>query len=257
MDFIGSRFLLNINYKLRIINIHKTEKKLLNAVASYFIEIANKSIEKHNEFNVALSGGHSPQKLYELLASPEYNTQTSWTKVNFFFGDERYVPADDPQRNSYMIKKSLFDPLQIPQSNIFSIDTSLTPEESAKKYTQDITDHFKQKPISFDLILLGLGENSHTASLFPYTSVLAERSASFEAVFLKAQKSYRLTMTATLINQSKHIAFLVYGKEKAEAVQHVLEDGPDVKKYPAQLIQPLQGELQWFLDEAAASLIKN
>lgn len=238
------------------INIYKTRQELIVSIAWYFIKIVNEAIDNRGAANVALAGGNSPQKLYELLAMDEYKNQVNWSKLNFFFGDERYVPGDDAQSNSLMIQKSLFDPLKIPASQIFKIDTTLTPDAAAKKYNETIEAHVKQMPVRFDFMLLGLGDNAHTASLFPFTPVLAEVSATVKAVFLEEQKSYRITMTAPLINQSKHIAFLVYGKAKAEAVQHVLNDELNPEKYPAQLIKPSKGELQWYLDESAAAGLK-
>lgn len=238
------------------INVFKTVQELLMAMADYFVSTAQSSISTRKEFNVALSGGSSPKRLYEILASPDFKHQIEWDKVNFFFGDERYVPANDPENNALMVKKALFNPLNIPSSNIFTINTSLSPEEAAKEYTLTIANHFKDQKIRFDLILLGLGDNSHTASLFPFTSVLSDKSASVKAVFLETQNVYRITMTAPLINQARHIAFLVYGKAKADAVRHVLEKELNEKKYPAQLIHPEKGDLQWYLDEAAASGLK-
>lgn len=239
-----------------MISIFKTIEELITAVADYFITIAQSSISSRGEFNVVLSGGSSPKSLYEMLASPDFKHQVEWNKVNFFFGDERYVPANDPENNALMVKKAMFDPLNISSSNIFTVDTSLSPEDAAKKYALTINDHFRHQQIQFDLILLGLGDNSHTASLFPYTSVLSDKSASVKAVFLETQNVYRITMTAPLINQARHIAFLVYGKAKADAVRHVLENELNEKKYPAQLIHPEKGDLQWFLDKAAASGLK-
>ena len=163
------------------INVFKTVQELLVAMADYFVSTAKSSISSRKEFNVALSGGSSPKKLYEILASSDFKHQVEWDKVNFFFGDERYVPADDPDNNALMVKKALFDPLNISPLNIFTINTSLSPEEAAKKYTLTIANHFKDQKIRFDLILLGLGDNSHTASLFPYTSVLSDKSASVKA----------------------------------------------------------------------------
>ena len=238
------------------INVFKTVQELLVAMADYFVSTAKSSISSRKEFNVALSGGSSPKRLYEILSSSDFKHQVEWDKVNFFFGDERYVPADDPDNNALMVKKALFDPLNISSSNIFTINTSLPPEEAAKKYTLAIANHFKDQKIRFDLILLGLGGNSHTASLFPYTSVLSDKSASVKAVFLEEQNVYRITMTATLINQARHIGFLVYGDAKTDAVRHVLEDVIDTEKYPAQLIHPENGDLRWYLDEAAASGLK-
>ncbi len=237
------------------INIFKAPQEVIVSIALHFIKIANNAIQEHGVCNVALAGGNSPKKLYELLATNQYKNQIDWSKINFFFGDERYLPADDTQSNSLMIQKSLFDPLKIPSSQIFKIDTTLTPDAAAKKYNETIAAHVKQMPIHFDFMLLGLGDNAHTASLFPFTCVLAETKATVKAVFLKDQNSYRITMTAPMINESKHIAFLVYGKEKAEAVYHVLKDARNVEKYPAQLIHPEEGEFHWFLDEAAASWI--
>lgn len=237
------------------VNIFKTEQELVNAVAAYFIKIAQHAIEEKEEFNVALSGGHSPGKLYRLLSSGDYKNQMDWARVNFFFGDERYVPENDPQRNSLMVQQALFDPLKISPSHIFKVDTTLPPEAAAKQYDETIITHFKKGPVHFDLVLLGLGDNAHTASLFPHTPVLNETSATVKAVYLNDQNRYRITMTAPLLNQSKHIAFLVYGKEKSEAVHHVMNGAYDAAKYPAQLVKPAKGELLWFLDEAAASLL--
>ncbi|HZJ36831.1 MAG TPA: 6-phosphogluconolactonase [Gillisia sp.] len=238
------------------VHISKTIPELIKAIAAHFISVGNNAIATRGEFNVVLSGGNSPKKLYELLASPGYKEKINWKKINFFFGDERVVPANDPENNAYMVKRTLFDPLNISQSNIFPINTSLSPQEAAKSYTATITEHLDSQELQFDLILLGLGDNAHTASLFPYTPVLTEKSASVQAVFLEGQKIYRISMTAPLINRARNIAFLVYGQEKAEAVHLVLEGEFDPEKYPAQLTNPLKGELHWFLDEAAASLLE-
>lgn len=235
------------------VTIYKTEFELLEAIALYFINVAQQSIHKNGKFNVALSGGNSPIKLYQLLSSGEYKNKIEWDKVNFFFGDERYVPDNDEQRNSLMAQKTLFEPLHISPLKIFKVDTSLPPNDSAQKYSSTINRYFNPATVQFDLILLGLGDNSHTASLFPFTPVLNETSATIKAVFVKEQNNYRITMTAPMINQAKHIAFLVFGKEKAEAVRHVLKDERDIEKYPAQLIQPTDGEVLWFLDYGAAS----
>lgn len=235
--------------------IYKDEEETLIALAKYFIEIAQQSIQKNNAFNVALSGGHSPEKLYQLLTTDTFKQNIDWTKVFFFFGDERYVPENDKERNSLMAQVALFDPLKIEPSQIFKVDTTLSPDEAAKQYEKTISNHFKNLPIHFDLILLGLGDNAHTASLFPFTIVLHEKEPSVKAVFVKEINAFRITLTAPLINQAKHIAFLVYGIEKAEAIHQILEASKDIDKYPAQLIQPTNGSLLWFLDKSAASLL--
>ncbi len=239
------------------INIFNSQEEVLNALANYFVETAASSIASHGQFSVALSGGSSPKKLYELLVSPSFKDKVEWNKVHFFFGDERYVPHTDPQSNYLMAKKALLEPLDLSYKQIFPVDTSLSPEEAAKKYTTDINHYFAGTDVCFDLILLGLGDNSHTASLFPHTPVLHDKTVAVKEVFLEDQQVFRITMTAQLINQAHHIAFLVYGESKALAVHHVLEDKKDIENYPAQLIKTQNGDLQWFLDHGAASQLKN
>ena len=225
---------------------------MLLAFANFFIDTAQSSIAEHGKFNVVLSGGNSPKKLYELLASSLYNKKMDWKKLFFFFGDERCVPQDDSENNARMVHQALFDPLHISSNQIFKIDTSLQPPEAAAKYMDVIEAHFTGRQPRFDLIVLGLGENAHTASLFPNNEVLVETSGTIKEVFLQDENRFRITMTAPLINEGHHLAFLVYGKNKSKAVRHVLKDKTDIQKYPAQLIRPVHGDLQWFLDEGAA-----
>ena len=237
--------------------IYKTPDEVIEGLANYFIQTVKTAIKEKNECAVVLSGGNSPKKLYELLASMDYGNQIDWDKVYFFFGDERYVPFNDPGNNGNMVKKALFEPLMIPDANIFYINTAVPPGESAKKYSQRILSYFKNNPVRFDLILLGLGDNAHTASLFPHTPVLKEKKALVSAVYIQELSSYRITMTAALINEAHAISFLVYGDAKANAVHDVLEGEKDFETYPAQLIIPEDGVLHWFVDEdAAKSLIR-
>ena len=239
------------------LNIFNTPDEVVDGLAQYFVKIANESIAAHGKFSVALSGGSSPKKLYELLASTIYADSIDWTKVYFFFGDERDVPQTDSQSNYLMAKKALFEPLYIDAANIFAVDTTLTPNEAAQKYAETIAEFFDEDEMSFDLVLLGLGDNSHTASLFPYTPVLHDVTPSVKEVWLEDQQVYRLTLNAPLINEAKNIAFLVYGEGKAEAVHHVLEDDEDIENYPAQLIDSITGDVQWFMDEAAAANLED
>jgi 6-phosphogluconolactonase len=238
------------------LNIFDTEDQVLAALAAHFVKLANDSISVRGKFSVALSGGSSPKKLYELLAA-SFSDKVDWGKVYFFFGDERNVPQTHPDSNYLMAKKAFFDPLHISSSNIFPVDTNLAPNEAAEKYQDEIEQFFDEDELSFDLILLGLGDNSHTASLFPFTPVLHDRTPGVKDVFLTDQQVYRITLNAPLINEAQHIAFLVYGEGKAIAVHHVLEDDEDIEEFPAQLIEPIVGEIQWFLDTAAASMLKH
>jgi len=235
-----------------MLHIYKTTDETIKGLADYFIQTVNTAIKEKGRCAVVLSGGNSPKKLYESLASFDYSRQIDWDKIYFFFGDERHVPFTDPGNNGNMVKKALFEPLMIPDANIFYINTAVPPEESAKKYAQRILSYFKNDPVRFDLILLGLGDNAHTASLFPHTPVLKEKKALVSAVYIEELSSYRITMTAALINEAHAIVFLVYGEAKAKAVYNILEGEKDFENYPAQLIIPEEGVMHWFLDEEAA-----
>lgn len=236
-------------------HIYNSTEELLYAYALYFIQQAEDYIATQGQFNVVLSGGSSPKRVYEILASPAFREQVDWSKVYFFFGDERHVPADDVRNNALMAENALFKPLNISKKQIFKINTALSPAESAKEYMHSISAHFKNHPLRFDLILLGLGDNAHTASLFPFTPVIKEDAATVSEVYLNEEKEYRITMSAPLINQAKHIAFLVFGKNKAEALEQVINGERNADKYPAQLIRLKNGEVHWFLDRAAAELL--
>ena len=225
---------------------------LIKALAENICEIAKLAIQDRGEFNFVLSGGSSPKKLYELLASESFKNKIDWDKTYFFFGDERFVPENDSQRNSVMVKEALFQPLNIKKENIFEVDTTNSPEKSAEKYWNSIVKHFNGKPIEFDFILFGLGDNSHTASLFPNTSVLKETDSTIKSLFVEEVAMNRITMTASLINQAKNIAFLVFGAGKAEAVFHILKDKTgSANEFPARLIKSA-GKVVWFLDHSAA-----
>ncbi len=237
------------------LNIFKDADDAIVAIADEFISIANEAIQQNGRFNVSLSGGSSPKKLFELLASDALKSKIAWEKVYFFFGDERYVAHDHPDSNYLMAYKALFAPLGIGESQIFKVDTGLDPASAALSYEKCICQHFKDEPI-FDLILLGLGDDAHTASLFPGTSVVWVEEELVKDVYLQDKAVYRISMTAPLINKAKNIAFLTFGNAKADAIKSVLEGEKDITKYPAQLINPVNGDLQWFIDEAAASKLK-
>lgn len=235
------------------LNVFNTADEVLTALADYFVKVAQESISARGRFTVALSGGSSPKKLYELLASTSYADQLDWTKVFFFFGDERNVPQDHKDSNYLMAKKALFEPLLISPANVYAVDTTFEPAEAAQKYWDIISAFFDEDEPSFDLVLLGLGDNSHTASLFPHTPVLHDTKPGVKEVWLEDQQVWRITLNAPLINEARYIAFLVYGEGKAIAVHHILEDEENIEEYPAQLIDSITGEVEWFLDEAAAA----
>lgn len=233
--------------------IRENIEELIRLNADLFVETANQEIAAKGSFTVALSGGSSPKKMFELLAS-DYKSATDWSKVYFFFGDERYVPADSPESNFLMAKNAFLDILNIPEENIFAVDTTVDPESAALEYAKCICIFFDDEPV-FDLILLGLGDNSHTASLFPHTPILFIDEELVKEVYLEDQQVYRISMTAPLINKAKKIAFLAFGEAKAEAVKQVIQGEREINNHPAQLIDPCNGTVYWFLDKAAASLL--
>ena len=234
-----------------ILKVFNTVEEEIETLADFIVALANKTIVEKGVFSFVLSGGSSPQRLYVLLATSDYKNKVDWGKVDFFFGDERYVPVNHPESNTRMIKETLLLPLKIAENRIHAIDTSLTPQLAAEDYQKQLVNYFNGKPICFDFILLGLGDNAHTASLFPYTDVLNEKKPKVCAVFIEELNAHRITFTASLINQGYCIAFLVYGKNKAMAVHQVLGDKIDLKRYPAQLIEPKNGLEYWFLDQDA------
>ncbi|CAM4105795.1 6-phosphogluconolactonase [Flavobacterium weaverense] len=236
------------------INIYNDINEVLSALAEAICTKAKLAIAERGQFNFVLAGGNSPKKLYELLASEKFKSKIDWDKTFFFFGDERYVPENDPQRNSMMVQKALFVPLKIKDSHVFKVDTSKSPEAAASNYNECIKSHFGDKKVEFDFVLLGLGDNAHTASLFPNTTVLKETAASAKSVYVEEVSMWRITMTAPLINQARAIAFLVYGKDKAEAVYHVLKDlEGSINEHPARLISTDKDKTQWYIDTEAAS----
>lgn len=228
---------------------------LLKALADFVVDQSKQAIAQHGKFSLVLSGGSSPKKLYELLASDVYRSQIAWQHVFFFFGDERYVPADHADSNYRMARLALFEPLGIVAGQVFRMNTDLAPEAAAAAYENDIRAYFVDKPVHFDLILLGLGDNSHTASLFPHTPVLHEKTALVQACYIDEVKMFRITLTAPCINHAHAIAFLVFGESKKEAVKHILVDAQDIDEYPAQLIKPVHGHVHWFLDKPASLLL--
>lgn len=235
--------------------IYKAKSELIHDLAEYVIATAKTALEQQDCFNFVLTGGNSPKDLYHLL-STTYRDTIDWTKVYFFIGDERNVPPGHESYNGLMARKTLLDPLNIPADHIFFVDTTLEPEQAAAAYYKAIADHFNGSDLSFDLILLGMGDDAHTASLFPGTTALKSKEVGVEAVYVEKLSTYRITFTAPLINKAKNIAFLVFGEAKAEALKHVIEDtDKNPELYPSQLIAPIDGKLTWFLDDEAASLL--
>lgn len=244
----------NQKYKLEVF---ETTGALNQAAAAFIIEAANKAVDANGRFIIALSGGKTPGNLYTLLAQPSFSNRMPWKNTFIFWGDERCVPLDDDRNNAYQARISLLDKISIPASNIHIIPVNLSPAEAATKYEQELNDFFGEEPKRFDCILLGLGENGHTASLFPGTKVLSDMEEGVREVYVEEDNMFRVTMTAPLINHAHHILFLVTGQAKASILEKVLTGSYQPEIYPAQLIKPIAGKLYWFVDHDAASLVNS
>jgi 6-phosphogluconolactonase len=235
-----------------MIRIFNDLESLSLATAERFSELANKAVASQGRFSVALSGGHTPQRLYEILAKQPFQDKVPWESIHIFWGDERCVPPNDPRSNILMAHKILLDQVPIPNIHIHPIRGHLPPALAAIDYENELRDFFGELPPIFDLILLGLGDNAHTASLFPHTSALDETERWVSEVYVAEQKLFRVTLTVPVINQARDVIFLVSGAEKASALQSVLEGAYHPHKYPAQLIHPNGMHPIWLVDKAAA-----
>lgn len=229
---------------------------LTEAAARLFIKAAQEAVEKNGRFSVVLTGGSSPVQLYTLLAQTPYREQVPWAQTHVFWGDERWVPFTDERSNARMARETLLDYVPIPREQIYPMwAEDIEPDEFAMHYEDLLHRYFDQAPPTFDLILLGMGDDGHTASLFPGTGVLHERSRWVWAYYLGPQSMYRITLTTPLINQANMICFLTFGTNKAKALHEVLQGERNPEQYPSQLIQPLQGEVCWLVDDTAAALL--
>ena len=206
------------------------------AAAEHVISIAEKSIAVTGRFTLSLSGGQTPGNLFKLLAKPKYGDRMVWEKTFIFWGDERFVPSDDKQNNANMARTLLLDHIKIPPKNIHPVPVDLAAGEAAKKYETIIKTFFGKDTPRFDLVFLGLGENGHTASLFPGTEVVFEKTRLVRDIYLEEQHMFRITMTPVLINKAHNIIFLVAGENKATILKTVLEGPHQPDNYPAQII---------------------
>lgn len=225
---------------------------LSNAAAGLFTELSLQAIKEKGFFTVFLSGGNTPLETYRVLAEEPYRDKVQWDRISVFWGDERYVSAESEQNNSHMAFATLLNHVPIPPENIHPIPTSLSPERSSSLYEELLLEFMEKHPYPADLIFLGLGNNAHTASLFPYSPVLKEAKRWVKDVYIPELKMYRITLTAPFINKAKNIAFLISGKDKMHVFKEVTEGPYDPERLPAQLIKPIDGSLYWLVDKKAS-----
>ena len=233
------------------ISIYADTESLSRAVADLFIEIANLAVNNKGCFSVALAGGSTPQKSYQLLASKDRADRVDWSKVHIFWGDERCVPPNDSDSNYHMAGETFINKLPIPTPHIYRIEGERIPSDAARYYQNRLREFFVGKP-QFDLILLGMGEDGHTASLFPGTKALQNTKDWVSANYVEKLSTWRITLTPHVINQAGNITFIVSGKSKAKTLSEVLQGEYQPDRYPSQLIKPTQGILNWYIDKLAA-----
>lgn len=239
------------------IRIFDSPQELYNQAARLFHQAAVKTFHRQSSFAVALSGGSTPLPLYQRLARDQQADQLDWSKMHFFWGDERTVGPDHPDSNFRSAYDALLASRGIPTENLHRIRGEDFPKTAARSYEKELLDWFEELPPRFDLILLGMGADGHTASLFPGTSLVdpkgKEPHAWVEAVQVPKLDSWRITFTPRLINAASQVIFLVKGADKAPALQAVLEGPYQPAVYPAQLVQPENGKLTWLIDQEAAA----
>jgi 6-phosphogluconolactonase len=238
------------------VRIFGSSAELFRGAAESFCKLASQAIGERGRFTVALSGGSTPRALHQELVTG-FGPQLPWDKVFFFWGDERHVPPDFPESNFRMAKETLLSKLPIPDNHVFRIPAEMPDaDEAALAYEQTLRDFFRPAPGSFpklDFILLGMGPDGHTASLFPGTQALGEKQRLVVGNWVEQHSTFRITLTYPGLNHAATVMFLISGSAKAEMVRKALKD--PTANLPCQGVRPWDGELLWFLDRAAAAAL--
>ena len=242
-----------------MIRILKNLDQVSSAAAEELVKSAVSAVEKRGVFRIALSGGSTPKTLFSnLVSDQEFKKQMPWQSTHFFWSDERTVPPDHADSNFRMAREAMFKHVEVSETQIHRIHAEEDPNHAAEEYEKEIRKHFNisapQLP-SFDLILLGMGPDGHTASLFPGTEALKEQKRLVVSNWVSKFNTHRITFTVPLINHAAAVMFLVCGEDKAATLKAVLEGPRDPEVYPSQLIKP-DGDLIWFVDQAAGKLLE-
>ena len=240
------------------LHISKDIKELSVTVTDWLVEHIQQTLEKQGRYTLALSGGGTPKMMNELLCSDAYKNKVDWSKLHIFFGDDRFVPLSDDRNNAKMAFDTLLDHVPVPKEQIHIMQTeNISPEDSAIAYEKILREYFTDISATFDCIILGMGDDGHTLSLFPgKTEVIHETVKWCTSLWLQEQDMYRVTLTHPIANRAAAVVFLTAGNKKAHALHEVLKGDYNPDVYPSQIIKPLPGELHWFVDEAAAAEIQ-
>ena len=242
------------------LTVFDNEAALFRGAAEKFAAVVREAVERRGRCTVALSGGSTPRGLYDLLATEDFRSAIAWDKIEWFFGDERSVGPDDPDSNYRLARETLFAKLGIAEQHVHRIQgESEKREAAANDYQRELAKVFGIEPDgpppAFDLILLGMGSDGHTASLFPFTSALNVRKRWVAANDVPQLNTKRYTLTAVVINAASCVVFMVTGVGKAKVLREVLQGAGRPKRLPSQMIKPT-GELCWYVDRAAASQLE-
>ena len=241
------------------VQVCEDAEAVARAAAERFVAAARGAVARRRRFIVALSGGSTPRALYALLAAQPYHDQVDWSRVWVFWGDERTVPPTDPESNYRMARETLLYHVPVPATQVFRMrGEHADPEKAAALYEVDLRRAFALAPGEmprFDLILLGMGPDGHTASLFPHTAALHLTDRLVAANRVEKLQTWRITLTKPVINHAAEVLFLVVGVDKAPVLARVLQGPREPDELPSQLIAPTHGESIWLVDRAAASLL--
>jgi len=234
-------------------HIYKDIESLSNELASWICDLINSTLQNQEFFTLVLSGGETPKNLFRKLASENFKEKINWKKIQIFWGDERVVPFKDERNNAKMAFDILIDHLGISASQVHVMRTDIEPLFAAIEYEKILHHFFDNINKSFDLVLLGMGDDGHTLSLFPNSAIINEENENWvNAVYNEVQQMYRITLMPVIVNRASNIAFMVDGKKKSTVLKKVVEGPYAPLELPSQIIKPLMGELHWFLDEDAA-----
>ncbi len=237
---------------MTVIRVLPDPPALADAAARYVVEQAQAAIDARGAFSIALSGGSTPRELHLRLSNPPYVDQVDWAHVHVFFGDERCVAPDDPRSNYRMADETLLSRVPIPADQVHRMQGELAPQEAASRYEAELKTFFGNDQPRLDVILLGMGDNGHTASLFPGLTAVHEQQRWVVAEYVAEVSMWRLTLTPAVLNLAREAVFLVAGSGKAAMLQQVLEGPFAPDERPAQIVRPTPGEVVWLVDAAAA-----
>ena len=238
-----------------MIEMFEDLEELSRAAAQLFSEVARQSVASRGRFSVLVSGGETPRRTYELLSKEPHLSGLPWDRMHIFFGDERCVPAGDPRSNALMLQHALLDRVPLAKQQVHPIRCESDPQAAATEYENELREYFAGVQPEFDLVLLGLGDDGHTASLFPGSPALNELEHWTAVARKQGEEIMRVTLTPPLLNQAGLVLFLVAGPDKARILKELLEGPFNPHLLPAQLIRPLSGKLRWFADRSAAALL--